>query len=83
MSIAVMWEDDCIDHVHKLYHSEVGNLQHAEGDLILHIHTVKVVEFLIIWEKSIPYNENALGMKNTSSVNQKHWNTPFNGWQDD
>lgn len=37
MSIALTWEDDYIDHVQELYHSETGNLWHTEAVLILYI----------------------------------------------
>lgn len=37
MSIALTWEDNYIDHVQELYHSETGNLQHTEAVLIVYI----------------------------------------------
>jgi len=37
MSITSTWKDDYIDHVQELYHSETGNLQHTEADLILYV----------------------------------------------
>lgn len=74
MSITLTWEDDYIDHVQELYHSETGNLQHTEAVFCIYPHYEVSGVFNHIREIYTLYSKYS-GNKgeHLSAINQNHF----------